>query len=196
MISIVIINYNGNAFIKPLMESLNERVRLRGSHKPLMNSLNEQSFRDFEVIVVDNSINDKAKSTYCKYPFPILYIKNIRNRGFPSAVNSGIEYALNDKIVLLNNDIKLHPDFLSIANRAMNGNDHFFAPLVMNYSGDFIDSAGDDMGKDYKPYKRMHMQEYDHIKADRINGFSMSACFFRKSAFISAGRLREDFFLY
>jgi hypothetical protein len=93
MISVIIPNYNGARFLKDCL-----------------NSIREQSYRDFEVIIVDNASKDESldilKSDYPK----TKVVLNKSNLGFVGANNEGYKQAQGEYVLFLNNDIKLDKD--------------------------------------------------------------------------------------
>ena len=46
-------------------------------------------------------------------PVPVTVIANATNRGFPAAINQGLEYARGEYLVLLNNDVVVTDGWLS-----------------------------------------------------------------------------------
>lgn len=181
MISVIIVQYNGREFIDCLMDSLEK-----------------QTLKPDRLIIVDNGEQD-CRESYLSKNLDILYIRNKVNKGFPSAVNTGIRAADGGFIVLLNNDTYLAEDFIENAVLHMKeGKAEFFAPLVLQYDTDKIDSAGDIYGENIVPVKRYNgIEQHDiELKTEYVEGFSMSACYFKKKHFSSAGMLDESFFLY
>ncbi len=82
---------------------------LNGEHLlPMcLDTLREQTFKDFEVIVVDNGSRDGSISLLKeKYP-EVRIIALDKNYGFAYPVNRGIEAASGEFVCLLNNDIEL-----------------------------------------------------------------------------------------
>jgi GT2 family glycosyltransferase len=87
----------------------------------LLASISAQTYRDFNVLVIDNASADGVAEFLAReYPSVVL-IRNAKNRGFSYAHNQGIRYAvehwagsdLRDRFVLVTNpDIVLTPDFL------------------------------------------------------------------------------------
>ncbi len=75
-------------------------------------SLERQTFRDFEVIVVDNGSEDgSADMAAAEFPAARL-IRNSGNRGFCAANNQGIAAARGRFVALLNNDAEADPGWL------------------------------------------------------------------------------------
>jgi len=73
-----------------------------------LDSLARQTWRDFEVVVVDNGSNDGSvalvKDLSTGYPVPLRLIENSNNRGFCAANNQGFAASSSELVALLNND--------------------------------------------------------------------------------------------
>lgn len=95
LVSIVIVNYNSGSYLDHCLYSLQE-----------------QSFRDFEVIVVDNASADQSMSAAESRPW-VDIIRNRENRGFAGGQNQGLRRACGMYLMPLNFDICLAPDFLA-----------------------------------------------------------------------------------
>lgn len=97
LVSIVIVNWNG-------MEWNENCIR----------SLLTQSYKNFEIIFVDNDSNDGSceiiENKFKK--FNIKFIKNKSNRGFAGGNNDAIPYLSGDYVLLLNNDTEVPREFL------------------------------------------------------------------------------------
>jgi GT2 family glycosyltransferase len=66
---------------------------------------------DYEIVLVDNGSEPPIKVPYTGF-VEMKLIRNEENRGFPAAVNQGINKASGDIIVLLNNDVIVTPGWL------------------------------------------------------------------------------------
>jgi GT2 family glycosyltransferase len=113
-ISVVIPNYNGLQLLK---ENL-----------PKVISSTKKYDSDSEIIVVDDASTDTSISYIRKVFKEVRVIKRKENRGFSSAVNSGIRNANSDLIVLLNTDVVPKGDYLD------NAVDLFKDPMVFAVS--------------------------------------------------------------
>ena len=86
--------------------------------KPCLESVFGQSFRDFELLVIDNDSADgtaqKAEEILRSEANGINWrlIPNKKNFGFAAGQNQGIRESKGDLILLLNQDIVLEKDFL------------------------------------------------------------------------------------
>ncbi|MBI4437622.1 glycosyltransferase family 2 protein [Candidatus Uhrbacteria bacterium] len=87
----------------------------------LMKSIMAQTYRDFNVLVIDNGSTDGVGAFLREHYPDAMTIRNARNLGFSAAHNQGIRYALehwdaseaNARFILVTNpDILLTPTFL------------------------------------------------------------------------------------
>jgi GT2 family glycosyltransferase len=85
--------------------------------KSVIGSLAAQSWRDFEVIVVDNGSTDGSPALVdemvATFPVPLRLIRNAENRGFCAANNQGIDASKSHFLALLNNDAEADPEWLA-----------------------------------------------------------------------------------
>jgi GT2 family glycosyltransferase len=102
----------------------NRRDLLRACLK----SLAAQTFKHFEVIVIDNGSTDgssdmveELSATYC---VPLRLVRNAENRGFCAANNQGFGLAQGDYVALLNNDAEADPGWLMALLEASGAQDH------------------------------------------------------------------------
>ncbi|MDD3804581.1 MAG: glycosyltransferase family 2 protein [bacterium] len=180
MISVIIVNYNGKKFIRKLAESLKS-----------------QTFPYGEVVIVDNNSTDRSGEELFRMLDRALLIKLDENIGFAGAVNLGVKESSGENIILLNNDLYLDAYFIENALKNLERDRRaFFAPLVMDYFNDKIDSAGDGISAGFRPVKRLSGRLPENLKRTEVEGFSMSASYFRKMDFIDVGCLDEKFFMY
>jgi glycosyltransferase involved in cell wall biosynthesis len=63
----------------------------------------------WELIVINNGSTDETGDYFAGVqdisPVPVTIIANATNRGFPAAINQGLQYARGESLVLLNNDV-------------------------------------------------------------------------------------------
>ena len=94
MVSIIIVNFNSGDLLINCLDSIYS-----------------QTFKDFEIIIVDNSSKDQSLSIINRYP-NIIKIFNKHNSGFAAGQNQGIAAANGRMILSLNFDLVMMPDFL------------------------------------------------------------------------------------
>lgn len=94
-ISINIVIYNGLKYIKPCFDSIFS-----------------QSFKDFEIVVVDNNSSDSSVD-FIKENYPnVKLILNNENAGFAKAHNQAIRFNNSEYVLVTNQDIILESDFV------------------------------------------------------------------------------------
>ena len=94
-LSVQIVTYNSLKFLEDCLESL----------------LN-QTFKDFQVLVIDNYSTDGTLN-FLKEKYPGIFIfRNSKNVGFAKAHNQGFTLINGDYILVLNPDVILEPNFL------------------------------------------------------------------------------------
>jgi len=75
-------------------------------------SIKKQTFKDYEVVLVDNGSTD-GTCKYLKKKFPFIkLVQNKKNLGYAGGHNSGIGKAKANYFLILNNDVVLAENFL------------------------------------------------------------------------------------
>lgn len=94
-VSIIIVNWNGKRWLADCLDSL------------LC-----QTYKNFEIVLVDNaSKDDSVEFVQKNYP-QILIVRNDANLGFASGNNSALGKIKGDLVLLLNNDTRAPVDYL------------------------------------------------------------------------------------
>lgn len=185
--SVVIPNWNG----KHLLQTC-------------LNSLKKQTFKNFEVVVVDNGSIDGSVEYIEKFKSQMSNLKCIkldRNYGFAKAVNIGIKHSFSKYIVLINNDTevdknclhflveaaKAHPKVGMVAAKMLN----FYQKNVIDSTGDYIDVVGH--------ANNIGLGEKDGHKFNTPGGIFLitgGGGLFKREVFDKVGYLDEDYFAY
>ena len=76
-------------------------------------SLRRQTWRDFEVLLVDNGSTDGTQEYVAAHYPEVRLIQLPENRGFTGACNAGFAAAQGEIIILLNNDTEADPNWLA-----------------------------------------------------------------------------------
>jgi GT2 family glycosyltransferase len=182
MISVVILNFNGKRYLEKSLSALES-----------------QTYRDFEVIVVDNASSDGSVD-YLEAHFPeVRIVENEKNLGFAGGTNSGIRLAKGEYILTLNNDTQVDRRFLECLVEAMQSDKCVgtCAPKMLLPDGR-INSAGVCLSRSGAAWDRGMFEpdcgQYDHQQ--EIFGACAGAALYRKEMLDEIGLFDEDFFLY
>ena len=184
LISVVIPNYNGAAYLAPCLLSLAR-----------------QSRSDFEVLVVDNGSSDNSEETVRRVAPGAVILRQDRNLGFAGAANAGVRAAAAGWIAVLNNDTEVSAEWMDQCAEAISRHPDaaFFACRILDFrQRDRIYSAGDCFLRAGIGYRRGQEQrdrpEYDA----ESEVFSACGCaaLYRKSALGLVGGYEERLFAY
>ncbi|MEK6733151.1 MAG: glycosyltransferase family 2 protein [Candidatus Omnitrophota bacterium] len=139
MISVIIVNYNRKDLLKNSL-----------------GSLRMQTFKDIEVIVVDNASSDGSSDTVrLGYP-EVKLIQNNENLYFCRANNQGIREAKGDFILCLNSDCMLEKDYIKEAMESFKLDEKIgmVSGKILRMDKKTIDSTGLFVGRNRKAVER------------------------------------------
>lgn len=183
LFSIIIPNYNGVNFLNICFKSIRK-----------------QSYKNIEIIMVDDNSTDNSVEFTIKYFPEIKVINNKKNIGFASSVNNGIKVARGEYIALLNNDTEVAKDWIYEIYKAVNKypDASFFASKMLDFADrTIIDSCGDSMTWSGRSYKRMEGQKNNRdLSPTFVFGACAGASIYKKSLFDEIGLFDEDFKFY
>lgn len=183
-VSVIIPNWNGLRLLRPCLDSLRR-----------------QTYRDFEIIVVDNASSDgSAQALAEEYP-EVRVLALQRNLGYAGGCNAGIRAARGAILVMLNNDTEAdsgwlhalveglarHPEAGSASSRLM----IYSRPEILNAAGDLYRRNGlpDSRGV-WQPYGPPYDQEA------YVFGASGGAAAYRREMLDRIGLFEERFFMW
>ena len=188
LVSLIIPNFNGIDLVESLFQSI----------------IN-QSYKDVEIIVVDNGSNDGSMEYVGKFQ-NVRLIANKRNLGFAKAINSGIKQSKGDFVLILNNDTAMDHrciETLVSTFELVQRHSHNLvglSPKILldSFNRKFIDSIGIGVKPDGAALNRgigqMDFGQYDAV--EKIMGVCFAAAFIVKEAFEKIGYLDESYFAY
>jgi len=182
-ISILIVNYNAG-----------ERLSKCLSH------IEEQSFRDFEVFLLDNASTDNSLEYLETYSFPMTIIKSEHNLGFAAGNNRAAKNARGKWIAFLNPDAYANSDWLQklvAATRKYPNVDAFGSTQINALEPDKLDGAGDVYHAFGVAYRGLFGAPIHQLPGD---GECFSPCaaaaLYRRRTFEDLGGFDEDFYCY
>lgn len=169
-----------------------------------LDSLLAQTYKDFEILVVDNaSTNDSLKrlKKIEEKESKLTVIANSKNKGFAGGVNTGIRYALEhsfDAVALFNNDAMADKEWLSeLVKPLSRPKVSVVTGLLLHADGKTIDSTGDYYTEWGIPYPRARDEKTENTpESGYVFGGSGGATLYKTSLFKEIGLFDESFFMY
>jgi len=181
--SIIIVNWNGKHLLKECLDSVFS-----------------QSYKDFEVILVDNGSTDGSVE-FVKKNYPqVKIVQNKSDVGYARGCNVGVKAATSDIVVLLNNDTQVEKDWLANLIAPLERDSSIGAvgsKLIFYDKRDYINSVGTFVSVfgfsgslgDWRP-----REEYS--KEMELFAPCGGAVAIRRKLYLEIGGLYEPFFLY
>jgi len=185
LVSVIILNWNGKRYLKECLTSLKK-----------------QTYKNFEVILIDNGSTDGSVK-YIKENFSgfVELIENKTNLGFAEGNNIGIENSAGKYVLLLNNDTKADPLWIEELTKVAESDDKIgmcASKVLFLDNPRIIDNVGHLIYKDGLNRGRGRL-EYDQGQYDSIEEvFFPSGCaaLYRKKMLNGIGGFDKDFFAY
>ncbi len=181
--TVIIPNYNGMAYLKTCLASLDSQTR-----------------KDFDILIVDNGSTDGSIAWIAEHYRDIKVLPLDKNYGFCVAVNRGIQAAATPYVILLNNDTEAEPGFVEALLEAIKASDHIFScqAKMMDFKNrGQMDDAGDfycALGWGFARGKGQPEQKYS-CPAE-IFAACAGAAIYRKAVFEEIGLFDEKHFAY
>lgn len=167
----------------------------------VLKTLAAQTFRDFDVTVVDNGSTDGSVE-YLRSTWPDVRVVELGdNRGFPAAINRGVHASRGRYVALVNNDVELTPDWLDLLVAELDADPGvgFVTGKIMRHDDrKVIEQAGHDFFTcgHFEPIglDQQDRGQYDERRPTAIA--TAAAALYRRQALSEAGDFDEDYFLY
>lgn len=84
-----------------------------------LESIKNQTYKDYEVIIVNDGSKDKSIEKAKKYPYKII---NQKNMGLSAARNTGVKQSTGEYIIFLDSDDYIEKDLLKEINKSLKNN--------------------------------------------------------------------------
>ncbi len=180
LVSIIVLNWNGKFFLKECLVALGT-----------------QTYRDVEIIFVDNGSTDRSID-FVVEQFPLIRIVTLdKNYGFAGGNIRGLEVCKGEFIALLNNDTRVEATWLEnlVVPMKKNASVGICASKLLVETTGKIDSAGDMLTSWGVGLKRGCGGD-PHLYGDEQNifGACAAAALYRRTMLDDIGFLDEDFF--
>jgi len=178
-VSVLVLNWNGAAILPRCLDALAA-----------------QTFRDFEVWVLDNASTDgSAEGIETRWPgFRVVHFEH--NLGFAAGNNRGAALASGRWLALLNNDAFPAPDWLAVLMQAAQAHpqDTFFASHVIEASAPHnLQAAGDVLHVSGCAWPRRSLPATQGAQLEEVFSATAAAALYDRQAFLDLGGFSEDF---
>src|SRR3989344_3492895 len=182
--SIIIPNWNGQELLKDCLVSLAK-----------------QTYKNFEIILVDNNSTDNSIG-FTEKNFPqVSIVKLKKNFGFAKAINTGVKKSNAKYVIFLNNDTEvdknwfknlvdcanLHPEVISVNSKLLN----YYSRKLIDGIGIIINEVGQAKSIGWQ---EKHSGQYE--KEEYIFGATGGGSLFRRADFVKVGGFDENYFMY
>lgn len=183
-VSLIILNWNGKDYI--------------GS---CLRSILDSTYKNYEVIVVDNASTD-GSIEIVKKEFPeVMIICNQRNIGFAAGNNVGIKHSKGDIIGLVNSDVIVDRDWLSELIKEISASSKIgvvSGVILYKNHDNLVESIG--VNIDSLTGTHWRVGQYETLSEmtliSDIDSFMACALLIKKVVIEDVGLLDERFFLY
>jgi len=180
-VSVIVLNWNGAPFLARCLDALEG-----------------QTFRDYEVLVLDNASTDGSAQNL-ENRWPSFCVERFeQNLGFSIANNRGAQLARGRWIAFLNNDAFPEPDWLEQLMRAARDNPEFTffsSRLVYAQAPETIQDTGDVYHVSGFAWPRDNNRpvEQAHLVSGEVFSPCAAAALYERQAFLSASGFDERF---
>ena len=182
-VSVIIPNYNGKKYLRDCLDAMEC-----------------QSFRDFEVLLIDNG-SDDGSGDLIRKEYPWVRLISLReNTGFCGAVNQGIRNSASPFVILLNNDTVADKNFIKELLKAIEDKPQAFscqAKLLKMKEQDKMDDGGNyycALGWAFAQGKGRPERDYSREK--KIFAACGGAAIYRREILDRTGLFDEEHFAY
>jgi glycosyltransferase involved in cell wall biosynthesis len=116
-----------------VVKALNEAAKIEACLKSILAATDPAST---EIIVADSLSDDATVAIASQYPVTVVQLTRPADRGCGTAAQLGFQYARGERILLLDGDMELAPDFLPAAHQALDAD-----PKLAGVGGLVIDKV-------------------------------------------------------
>ena len=143
--------------------------------KKCLDSIFSQSFKDFEVIVVNDGTKDNSIDIVKKYNVKLI---EQENKGLSEARNTGVKKASGEYLIFIDGDDYIEKDLLKEINRSLKNN-----PDIVRYQAKLIES---DTSIDYNEKEFQGLNGQEAFK-------EISKCHFVETAWLYA--IKKEYYI-
>jgi len=161
-----------------------------------LDALLAQDYPDFEVVVVDDASTDGSADFIAENYPQVQLIRNERNLGFAGGCNVGLQAAVGDVLVLLNQDTVVQPGWLEALAEILltnpdvgiAGGKALYPDGTIQHAGGYVDERGE--GSHYG-CRQKDVGQFDQMRdVDYVTGATLAIT---RQPFEAIGGLDEGF---
>ncbi len=167
-----------------------------------LDSLKAQTYPELEVILVINGSKD-GSTDYARKRFGdfVRIIELPENIGYTGGNNVGLRVARGEYLALLNDDTRLHPDWLGKMIEALEKQPDYgmaACKILSYYQPENIDNVGHIFYRDgtFRGRGRLEKDRGQYDREEEVLSPSGCAFLVRRAALDKVGLLDDDFFIY
>ncbi len=112
--------------------------------KRCLDSIKSQTFKDYEVIIVNDGSTDNSSNIISKYTYKVI---NQENQGLSMARNNGVKYASGEYLIFLDSDDYIEKDLLKEINNSLSN-----SPDLVRYQIKEVFDNKDDINYEEVPF--------------------------------------------
>lgn len=171
------------------------------THLPAcLEAIRRQTFRDLEVVAVDNGSTDASREILARFP-EVRVLPLPENRGFAGGMNAGFRAARGEFLVGLNQDTRASPRFLAALVAAADSRPDagmVASKMIYAQDGKTINSAGIVLWRDGSAVDRgcFEPDEGQYDRLEEVFGACGGGCLYKRAMLDEIGIYDEDFFAY
>lgn len=182
LVSVVVVNFNGKNYLDDCLSALAT-----------------QTFRNFEVILVDNGSSDESAAFVSEHYPSVILVETGKNLGFAGGTNTGIRVAQGEFIFTLNNDTIADPRVLEEIVKPMKTDPKVgICGTKMVFPDGRINSTAICISRSGAAWDRgmgeTDLGQYD--TEEEVFGSCAGAALYRRLMLDEIGLFDEDFFLF
>ena len=183
-VTVVILNWNGRRFLAPCLDAVLA-----------------QTFRDFEIVLVDNGSSDGSVDFLRAHYPQVRLVANAHNVGFAAGNNQAMRASQSEFVATLNNDAVPEPEWLEKLVGAMESDERVGAcasKMLFAHRRDVVNSAGIAIDRAGIAWDRLggQLDTPSSGALEPVFGACAGAALYRRRMLDQVGLFDEDFFAY